>query len=182
MEAHELWLHGQSLHGAVGWVLLPAPHSPCWPVGASGPLQALCSGLVLLRGATLSNWDYFVPSFSHPLLVAVRLRPVHCDSCNTSHVLLFLSRHVFHIAVPLPHTSTAWLQLDKPPAKPIKIFFWPGKLGMFLHLLHSPALLPSLLSPYFFLCCFTKLCFFFLNMLYLRNSLNCNKQPTETLH
>lgn len=41
------WGSGESLHGGVGWVLLPppgslpAPHSPCCPVGDSGPLQAL---------------------------------------------------------------------------------------------------------------------------------------------
>lgn len=135
--------------------LLPALSQPLTlPAVQWVPLAhyRLCDpGVVLWRGAALPNLDYFVPSFPQPLLFAVRLRPVHCDSCNTSHVLLLLSRHMFHVAVPLPHTWTAWLQLNKPPAKPIKIFSWPGKLGMFLYLLPSPALLPSLLPLFFFL-------------------------------
>lgn len=144
----------------------PAPSQPLTlPAVQWVPLAhcRLCDQrLALQRGAAPSNSDYFVPSFPQALLVAVRLRPVHCDSCNTSHVLLLLSRHVFHVAVPLPpHMNTAWLQLNEPPAKPIKIFFWPGKLGMFLYLLPSPALLPSLLPLFiFFSICLPKLCFF----------------------
>lgn len=80
-----------------------------------------------------------------------------------------------------PHTWTARLQLDKPPAKPIKIFFWPGKLGMFLYLLPSPALLPSLLPPFFFFFVDISLNFVFSHA-FLRNYLNCNNRPGETLH
>lgn len=65
----------ESLHGGVGWVLLPAP-------GLSQPLTlpavqwvplAHCrlfdQRVVWQRRAALSNLDYFVPSFPQPLLV-----------------------------------------------------------------------------------------------------------------
>lgn len=51
----------------------------------------------------------FLLSHNH-LCIAVRLRPVPGDSCNTSHVLLLSSRHVFHIAYHPPAPPRACVQ------------------------------------------------------------------------
>lgn len=66
---------------------------------------------------------------------------------------------MFHVAVPLPPHMNSMAAAEQAPAKPTKIFFWPGKLGMFLYLLPSPALLPSLLPVFFFLLVFLNFVF-----------------------
>lgn len=170
----------ESLCGGEGWVLLSSLSSlTVSSVPASGRLCG--SGALLQRGSALSSMADFVPLLPCVLVLHSQAEsPVHCGSCSTSHVLLLLPRHVFHIAY--PHTQPVY---NTAVAGQAPSQTWQDSLLVWttwrVSLLHSFLCPSPFLSPsFFFLFCFSpKLCF---SHNYLRNHLNCNKQPTETLH